>query len=93
MASACKGLNAPSSIFTVTNSMEPAKIVRLISIGAPIPPIVANMIVVPLVLLYAYGIRPLWFSFLTVTIGEVIPAKIVRLISIGYQKLNPDTFI
>ena len=26
---------------------------------APIPPIVANMIVVPLVLLYAYGIRPL----------------------------------
>ena len=39
---------------------------------APLPPIVANAVIVPLVLLYAYGIRPLWFSFVTVTIGEII---------------------
>lgn len=39
---------------------------------APVPPIVANVIVVPFVLLYAYGIRPLWLSFITVTIGEII---------------------
>ena len=47
---------------------------------APIPPIVANMIVVPLVLLYAYGIRPLWFSFLTVTIGEVISCGVLGML-------------
>ena len=47
---------------------------------APIPPIVANMIVVPLVLLYAYGIRPLWLSFLTVTIGEVISCGVLGML-------------
>ncbi|MCC8105569.1 MAG: QueT transporter family protein [Clostridiales bacterium] len=47
---------------------------------SPIPPIVANAIVVPLVLLYGYGIRPLWFSFVTVTAGEVISCGIFGLI-------------
>lgn len=47
---------------------------------APIPPIAANMIVVPLVLLYAYGIRPLWFSFLTVTAGEIISCGILGML-------------
>lgn len=39
---------------------------------APIPPIAANTFMIPYVLLYAYGIRPLWFSFITVAIGEII---------------------
>ena len=39
---------------------------------APIPPIVANAIIIPPVLYYAYGIAPVWFSFVTVTIGEFI---------------------
>ena len=39
---------------------------------APIPPIVANAIIIPPVLYYAYGIAPVWFSFVTVTIGEII---------------------
>lgn len=47
---------------------------------APIPPIVANMIVVPVVLLYAYGIRPLWFSFVTVTLGEIISCGILGML-------------
>lgn len=47
---------------------------------APIPPIVANMIIVPFVLLYAYGIRPLWFSFLTVTAGEIISCGILGML-------------
>ncbi|MCD7763611.1 MAG: QueT transporter family protein [Lachnospiraceae bacterium] len=47
---------------------------------APIPPIVANAIIVPLVLLYGYGIRPLWFSFVTVTAGEVISCGIFGMI-------------
>ena len=46
---------------------------------APIPPIISNMIIVPFILLYAYGIRPLWFSFLTVTAGEVISCGILGM--------------
>ncbi len=47
---------------------------------APVPPIIANAIIVPFVLLYAYGIRPLWFSFVTVTIGEVISCGLLGMI-------------
>ena len=47
---------------------------------APIPPIAANAIVVPLVLLYAYGIKPLWFSFITVTIGEIISCGVLGML-------------
>lgn len=47
---------------------------------APVPPIVANAIVVPLVLLYAYGISPLWLSFITVTAGEVISCGILGML-------------
>ena len=47
---------------------------------APIPPIVANMIVVPLVLKYAYGIEPWWFSFITVTAGEIISCGILGML-------------
>lgn len=47
---------------------------------APIPPIVANTVIVPFVLLYAYGIRPLWLSFLTVGAGEIISCGILGMI-------------
>lgn len=47
---------------------------------APIPPIAANMLVVPPVLLYAYGIRPLWLSFVTVTAGEIISCGILGML-------------
>lgn len=47
---------------------------------APIPPIVSNAILVPFVLLYAYGIGPLWFSFVTVTIGEIISCGVLGMI-------------
>lgn len=39
---------------------------------APLPPIAANALIIPPVLYYAYGVKPVWFSFVTVTIGEVI---------------------
>ncbi len=62
---------------------------------APIPPIAANAVIVPLVLLYGYGIRPLWFSFLTVTAGEVISCGVFGLILLtalsGYRtQLFPE---
>ena len=47
---------------------------------APLPPIVANAVIVPLVLKYAYKIEPLWFSFLTVTAGEIISCGILGLL-------------
>ncbi len=47
---------------------------------APVPPIIANMIVIPPVLLYAYGIRPLWFSVITVTAGEIISCGILGML-------------
>lgn len=47
---------------------------------APIPPITANTIIVPFVLFYAYGIRPLWLSFLTVGAGEIISCGILGML-------------
>lgn len=47
---------------------------------APIPPIAANTVIVPFVLLYAYGIEPLWFSFVTVGIGEIISCGVLGML-------------
>jgi uncharacterized membrane protein len=46
---------------------------------APIPPIVANALIIPFVLRLAYGIRPLWFSFVTITIGEIISCGLLGM--------------
>ena len=47
---------------------------------APLPPIAANTIIVPFILYYAYGIQPLWLSFLTVGAGEIISCGILGMI-------------
>lgn len=47
---------------------------------APVPPIVANAIIIPPVLLFAYGIKPLWFSFITVTIGEILSCGVLGML-------------
>ena len=48
---------------------------------APLPPIIANIIVVPFVLRYGYGVTlPIPFMMLTVGIGEVISCGILGLI-------------
>lgn len=46
---------------------------------APMGPIVANAITIPFVLLYTYGIQPLWFSFINVTFGEIISCGILGM--------------
>lgn len=47
----------------------------------PIPPIVANTIIVPLVLRYGYGVpEPIPFMMLTVGIGEVISCGVIGMI-------------
>lgn len=47
---------------------------------APLPPIAANTVIVPFILFYAYGFRPLWFSFLTVGAGELISCGILGML-------------
>lgn len=47
---------------------------------APVPPIAANTLIIPFVLLYAYGIRPLWLSFVTVGAGEIISCGILGML-------------
>ena len=48
---------------------------------APIPPILANAIIVPFVLQYAYGVEDAyWFLFATVGLGEVISCGILGMI-------------
>ena len=54
---------------------------------APIPPVVANMIVVPFVLKYGYMVPlPIPFMMLTIGIGEVISCGVLGLIL--YAALN-----
>lgn len=60
---------------------------------APLPPILANAIIVPLVLKYAYGIVPLWFSFVTVTAGEIISCGVLgMLLLFALQKYSSRLF-
>lgn len=47
---------------------------------APLPAIISNAIIIPPLLKYAYGISPIWFSFLTVTAGEVISCGVLGMI-------------
>ena len=46
---------------------------------APIPPIVANTLIIPFVLKYAYGYEPLWLFFLTIFAGEFISCGILGM--------------
>ena len=42
---------------------------------APLPPIIANVLIVPFVLRYAYGMQDaMWYMVLTVGLGEIISA-------------------
>lgn len=48
--------------------------------AAPIGSILSNSIIVPFVLLYAYGMQPLWLSFVTVTIGEILSCGVLGML-------------
>lgn len=57
---------------------------------APLPPILANTIVVPLVLYYAYGFNlPIPFMMLTVGIGEIISCGVLGMILLSAVKKMP----
>ena len=46
---------------------------------APVPPIIANTLIIPFVLKYAYGIEPIWLSAITVCAGELISAGVLGM--------------
>lgn len=56
------------------------RVIRRYKWLAPVPPVLANTLIVPFVLLYAYGIRPLWLSFITVGIGEIISCGVLGML-------------
>ena len=81
------------SLATLIGAMFTRKI-RKYKWLAPVPPILANAVIVPFVLLYAYGIRPLWLSFVTVTIGEMISCGVLGMILLfSLQKYASRIFI
>ena len=48
---------------------------------APLPPVLANTIIVPLVLKYAYGAEEMvWFMAVTVGIGEILACYVLGMI-------------
>lgn len=57
-----------------------------------IPPIAANGIIIPLVLYFAYGIKPLWLSFITITAGEVISAGVLGILLYNLLSKHRDQF-
>ncbi len=67
------------SIATLIGALFTAKL-RNYKWLAPVPPIVANALIVPPVLLFAYGIKPLWLSYITVTIGEIISCGVLGML-------------
>ncbi len=77
------GCAMPDIIFGSLATLIGAVLTRILRKNkwlAPVPPIAANAVIVPFVLLYAYGIRPLWLSFITVTVGEIISCGILGML-------------
>lgn len=67
------------SIATLIGALFTAKL-RNYKWLAPVPPIVANALIIPPVLLFAYGIKPLWLSYITVTIGEILSCGVLGML-------------
>ncbi len=60
---------------------------------APLPPILSNTIIVPLVLIYAYGVQDaLPYLMATVGIGEVISAGVLGMILLKSLEKHKDIF-
>ncbi len=54
---------------------------RKVKYLAPLPPIIANILIVPFVLRYAYGVNlPISFLMMTIGIGEVVSCGVLGMI-------------
>lgn len=60
---------------------------------APIPPVIANSLIIPFVLIYAYGIQDaLPYLIFTVGVGEVISAGVLGMILLKSLEKHKDIF-
>ena len=72
------------SIATLIGAIFTWKLRNVSKWTAPVPPIVANIVIVPFVLRYGYGINlPIPFMMLTVGAGEVVSAGVIGMILLG----------
>ena len=67
------------AVFTYNIRVYSSKYTQKAIWFAPIPPIISNTLIIPLVLKYAYGLEPLWFSFITVFLGEFVSCGILGI--------------
>ena len=75
------------SIATLIGSFFTYQILNINRFLAPLPPIIANTVIVPFVLRYGYGVAlPIPFMMLTVGVGEVVGCGVLGLVL--YTALN-----
>jgi len=76
-----------AALATLIGAVFTYKLKEMNPILGPVPPIVANTIIVPFVLYFGYGVNlPIPFMMLTVGIGEVVSCGILGMIL--YTALN-----
>ena len=89
---AIQGLIVFGSIATLIGAFFTWKLREQKPVVATFPPIISNIIIVPFVLRYGYGVTlPIPFMMLTVGIGEVISCTILGLIVYGALKKYKST--
>ena len=77
------GCILPDIIFGTLATLLGAVFTRLLRKNkwiAPVPPILANALIIPPVLYFAYGVKPIWFSLVTVTAGEIISCGVLGML-------------
>ena len=96
LANILTGCALPDIIFGTLATLLGAIFTRLLRKYkwlSPVPPILANALIIPPVLYFAYGIKPIWLSLATVTAGEVISCGVLgMLLLFALQKHSPVLF-
>ena len=96
LANILTGCALPDIIFGTLATLLGAIFTRLLRKYkwlSPVPPILANALIIPPVLYFAYGIKPIWLSLATVTAGEIISCGVLgMLLLFALQKHAPVLF-
>ena len=83
LANILTGCALPDIIFGTLATLLGAVFTRLLRKYkwlAPVLPILANALIIPPVLCFAYGVKPIWFSLVTVTAGEIISCGVLGML-------------
>ena len=83
LANILTGCALPDIIFGTLATLLGAVFTRLLRKYkwlAPVPPILANALIIPPVLYFAYGVKPIWFFLVTVTAGEIISCGVLGML-------------